>query len=90
MIARLDLFLAAVLLGCALGLVKAQHEARSLFITLEQTQTQAKELEVAWTQLQLEQSRLGQHARVEVHARKKLDMVSAAPAKTRYLAMEVR
>jgi cell division protein FtsL len=73
-LARLSLFLLLVLTACALGLVTSQHKARKLFAELEQEQERAKQLDVEWGQLQLEQSTWAMHARVEKIARERLRM----------------
>lgn len=83
---RLNLFLTAALMLCALALVNAQYQARRLFIELERAQTAAKHLDVEWAQLQLDQSTLGKHARIEATARRDLRMVAATPELTQYLA----
>jgi len=66
--------LLALLTACALGLVTSQHQARKLFAELEHEQNLAKQLEVEWGQLQLEQSTWAMHARVEKVARERLHM----------------
>jgi cell division protein FtsL len=76
---RLNFLLLALLLTCALSLVTSQHQARKLYIELQKEQDMAKQFEIEWGQLQLEQSTLGMHARVERLAAEKLDM-SAPPA----------
>ena len=55
-------------------MVTAQHKARKLFAELEQEQERAKQLDVEWGQLQLEQSTWAMHARVEKIARLRLHM----------------
>lgn len=82
---RLMFAFAAALVSCALLLVNAQYQARSLFIDLERAQAVARQLEIEWAQLQLEQSTLGKHARIEASARRELDMVSVTPERTQYL-----
>ncbi len=72
--ARLNLMLLLLLTACALALVTSQHQARKLFNELEQEQERAKQLEVEWGQLQLEQSTWALHARVEKIARDRLRM----------------
>jgi len=73
-LARINLLLLLVLTACALGLVTSQHQARKLFAELEREQEQAKQLDVEWGQLQLEQSTWAMHARVEKIARERLRM----------------
>ena len=72
--ARLNLLLLALLTACALGLVTSQHKARKLFTELQHEQEQARQLDVEWGQLQLEQSTWAMHARVEKIARERLRM----------------
>ena len=72
--ARINLILLLALTACALGLVTSQHQARKLFAELEHEQQQAKQLDVEWGQLQLEQSTWAMHARVEKIARERLRM----------------
>ena len=71
---RLSLLLLAVLTACALGLVTSQHQARKLFIELEQGQERARQLDVEFGQLQLESSTWAMHARIERIARQSLRM----------------
>ncbi|MFM9969816.1 MAG: cell division protein FtsL [Burkholderiales bacterium] len=71
---RLNLILLAVLILCALGLVSSQHQARKLFISLEEESERAKQLEVEFGQLQLEQSTWAMHTRIEKIASQTLRM----------------
>ena len=87
MSARLALLLTAALVLCALSLVNAQYQARRLFIELERAQAAARQLDIEWAQLQLDQSTLGKHARIEANARRDLGMVSVTPARTQYLTV---
>jgi cell division protein FtsL len=73
---QLDILLALVLVVCALGVVNAQHRARTLFIELEALKREARDLEVEWGKLQLEQGTLSSHARVETLAKKQLGLMS--------------
>jgi len=73
-LARINLILLLALTVCALGLVTSQHRARKLFAEMEQEQERAKQLDVEWGQLQLEQSTWAMHARVEKIARERLRM----------------
>ncbi len=56
---RLTFFLLAALLLCALSLVSAQHQARTLFVALERAQSEEKQLDIDWSRLQYQQSALG-------------------------------
>lgn len=82
---RLNLILAAALVLCALSLVSAQYQARQQFIELERAQAAARQLEIEWTQLQLDQSTLGKHARIESSAIRDLNMVALTAARTQFL-----
>ena len=72
--ARLNLILLTLLTACALALVTSQHQARKLFNELQREQEHAKQLDVEWGQLQLEQSTWALHARIEKIARDRLRM----------------
>lgn len=84
---RVNLVLMALLVLSALSLVTSQYQSRHLFIELERAQAQARQLEIEWAQLQLDQSSLGTHARIESHAARVLSMVAATPERTQYLTM---
>jgi cell division protein FtsL len=82
---RLYLVVVTMLVLCALSLVTAQYQARQLFIELERSQSLARQLDIEWAQLQLDQSTLGKHARIEANARRDLGMVSLTPDHMQYL-----
>ncbi|HZW14567.1 MAG TPA: cell division protein FtsL [Noviherbaspirillum sp.] len=84
---RVNLVLTIALVLCALSVVNAQYQARRLFIELERAQAAAKQLEIDWAQLQLDQSTLAKHARIEANARRDLNMVPTTPERTQYLTM---
>lgn len=73
---QLDIALAVLLMLCALAVVNAQHRARTLFIELEALKTEARDLEVEWGKLQLEQGTLTSHARVETLAKNQLGLIT--------------
>jgi cell division protein FtsL len=77
--------LVSLLMVCALLLVNSQFQARRLFIELESSQLRQKELETEWSQLQLAQSNLAKHERVDALARTSLGMLSPGAGKTQYL-----
>lgn len=85
---RFMVLFTALLVSSALSLVNAQYQSRRLFIELERAQTLARQLDVEWAQLQLDQSTLGKHARIEASARRDLNMVALTPARTQYLTAE--
>jgi cell division protein FtsL len=71
---KLNAVLAGILVVCALALVTSQHKARKLFVELQKQQDQARQLEVEYGQLQLEQSTWAMHSRVEKIAANNLHM----------------
>jgi cell division protein FtsL len=73
-VVRLNLILLTVLTVCAIGLVSTQHQARKLFAELEREQERARQLDVEFGQLQLEQSTWAMHARVQKIATQVLHM----------------
>jgi cell division protein FtsL len=76
---NLNLILLLVLVICALSVVKANHQARKLFIALGAEQKHLRDLNIEWGQLQLEQSTWAANVRVEKLAREKLGMKRPAP-----------
>jgi cell division protein FtsL len=71
---RLNVVLLVALTACALALVTSQHQARKLFVQIEQEQERSRNLEVEYGQLQLEQSTWGMHARIQRFAAQSLRM----------------
>ena len=71
---RLNLFLLAALIACALSLVTSRHQSRKLFVDLEREQAQSRAYDVEYGQLQIEQSTWAMPARVEKIAREQLNM----------------
>lgn len=82
---KINIVLTVLLVGCALSVVNARYTARHLFIDLERLQQQQRQLEIDWTQLQLDQSTLGKNERIEQIARSQLNMAPLSPARTQYL-----
>jgi len=74
MTARITFLLLAALVICAMSVVASQHKARKLYVELQKEQATAKQLEVEWGQLQLEQGTWATHARVERIATRELNM----------------
>ena len=83
---RINLVLLGVLIACALALVTSQHNARKLFTELEKEQEMAKQIDVEWGQLQLEQSTWAMHARIEKIAAQTLQMRVPPPERVRLVA----
>jgi cell division protein FtsL len=82
---KVNALLIAMLLTCALLLVTSQHRARKAFIDLERAQAMARKHEVEWRQLQLEQSQLAKHSRIDSVARRDLKMQPITPERTLYV-----
>jgi cell division protein FtsL len=71
---KIRIFVLVLLVLSALGLVTSQHKARKLFVELQKEQEAAKQMDVEWGQLQLEQSTWAMHSRIEKIAAKYLRM----------------
>jgi len=84
-VARLNLLLLLVAIACALGVVTSQHKARKLFVELDQEKERAREMDVEWGQLKLEQSTWATPARVEQIASQKLQMESPKGGQVHYV-----
>ena len=78
--ARLNLVLLGILVVCALLVVTSQHKARKLYVELQKEQERARQIEVEWGQLQLEQSTWAMHARIEKIASGQLMMHVPPPS----------
>jgi len=74
MTARITFLLLAALVLCAMAVVGSQHKARKLYVELQKEQAAAKQLEVEWGQLELEQGTWATHSRVERIATRELNM----------------
>jgi len=73
-------------LGSAAGAIDCKHRARELFVRLEALDVQRDNLDIAWGQLQLEQSAWSTHAFVENVARTKLRMSTPPPQAIRLVS----
>ena len=78
---KLNLILFFALIMTALGTVTAQHKSRKLYVELQQQQDRAKQYDIEWGQLQLEQSTWAMHSRIEKIAAKRLHMQVPDPAR---------
>lgn len=78
---RLNFILLGILLICAMALVTSQHQARKLYVQLQQELELEKKYELEWNQLQLAQGEWSIHARIEKIATQQLRM--RAPTATR-------
>ena len=83
--ARLNLLLLIVALCCALASVAAHHQARKLFVTLEKERERTKQLEVEYSQLQLEVSTWSTQARIERIATSQLGLRALTPERVQLL-----
>lgn len=76
---KLNIFLFALVIACALKVVDWQHQARSHFVELNQEQQVEQQLEVSFTKLQLQQVALAKGERVDSVARTQLKMKTPPP-----------
>ena len=72
--ARMGVLIGAVVLS-ALAVVYAKHQSRKLFIELQTLQKSRDDMAIEWGQLQLEQSTLVTHGRIENIAHATLGMM---------------
>ena len=86
MMARLNIFLALVLLLSCFWLIRSSYESRRLFVELDKAQNQAQELQTDHDRLVLEKRAQATPLRVEKLAREKLQMFNATPAVTHYVS----
>lgn len=70
----LTILLALAIVASAVAAVDARHKARQRFIELQALSRDRDELNIEWSQLQIERSTWAAHARVEQLAREKLSM----------------
>ena len=73
---KLVMILAMVVLVSSLGVVYAKHQSRKLFVELDTLKKERDEMNVEWGRLQLEQSTLATHGRIETTAKKRLQMIT--------------
>ena len=73
-------------LASAIAVVRARHEARTLFVQLEQVSAERDRLNIEWGQLQLEQSAWSNHGFVERVASDRLRMTLPRPDEVRIVA----
>jgi cell division protein FtsL len=85
MTGKINVVLTVLLVGCALSVVNARYQRNHLVNDIEKLATQQRQLDIDWTQLQLDQSTLGKNERIEQIARVNLNMTPLSPARTQYL-----
>ncbi len=73
---KVVIFLALIVLASSLGVVYAKHQSRKLFVELDTLKKERDEMNVEWGRLQLEQSTLATHSRIEMTAKQRLKMVT--------------
>lgn len=66
-----------------IGVIWSKHQARSLFVELQNLESSRDQLDIEWGQLKLEQSAWSTHGRVEQMARSDLQMVIPRPTEVR-------
>lgn len=72
--------LVAVTLASAIGVVFSRHEARQLFIELQQLNAERDRLNIEWGRLRIEHSTWASPGRIEQIARERLGMTEPDPA----------
>ena len=83
---RLNLVLLLAVLASAMYLVHTQYESRRLFTELDRATAEARRLETEHQRLQVEKRAQATPLRVERIARAQLNMRTATPAITQYVA----
>ncbi|WJF90650.1 cell division protein FtsL [Paraburkholderia bonniea] len=85
---RLNVFLLIVLMGCALSVVNGTNQQRQIFIQLQRAQSQERQLQQDYSQLQYQQSALSKTSRIEQLATTSLKMQPVTTGRTQYLTLE--
>lgn len=78
--------LAVLLMSSAIAAVYAKHESRKLFMELSSLIDERDNLDTDWSRLQMEQSAVSTHARVEQLARDQMHMRTPRPEEVELLA----
>lgn len=68
------LVLAASVVASGVWVVAAEHKSRQLFIRAEALRREADRLQTDWGRLQIEQGALATHSRIEMLARRDLNL----------------
>lgn len=85
---KLNIVLILIAVACALSVVTSQHKARKLFVVLENEKEIAQQLDVEWGRLQLEQSTLVVHGRIEQIAKERLNMKLPATSRVQIVSTD--
>lgn len=72
--------LALAVLATGVSCVYVRHEARKLFVELQELQAQRDHLQIEWGKLRIEQGTWASLGRVENMARSELNMVEPQPS----------
>lgn len=83
---RLNLVLLLAVLASALYLVHTQYESRRLFTEIDKAMSEARKIETDNESLQVEKRAQATPLRVEKLAKEQLQMRTATPATTQYVA----
>src|ERR1700754_789292 len=81
---RLNIFLLIIVMGCALSVVNATNKQRQVFIELQRAQSQERQLQQDYSQLQYQQSALSKTSRIEQLATTSLKMQPVTTGRTQY------
>jgi len=87
-VAKLNMLLLILAIASALGVVTSQHKARKLFVELQKEQETARQMEVEWGQLQLEQSTWAMPTRVEKIAARQLQMQQPKSERIQFVRLD--
>lgn len=87
---RLNLVLLVAVLASALYLVRVQYESRHLYAEIEKAQAESRRLETENHRLEVEKRGQATPLRVEKVAKEQLQMRTATPAITQYVAARER
>ena len=82
----LTVLLLVLLVGSSLYLVKTAYESRRLFALLDRARAEQQQLDTEYKRLDAERRAQATHLRVEKTAREKLQMRTATPSVTQYVA----
>lgn len=83
---KLNVLLLAALLGSSLVLVRSAYESRRVFAALDAARAEQHQLDAEFKRLDAEAQAQSTHLRVERTARERLQMRTATPAVTAYVA----
>jgi cell division protein FtsL len=84
---RFNIFLLIIVMGCALSVVNSTNQQRQIFIQLQRAQSQERQLQQDYAQLQYQQSALSKTSRIEQLANDTLKMQPITTGRTQYLTL---